>query len=131
MELTDHLAAAIAFKNAFGRTSFEGGDDEDRADEVTLGLGANHYRWWSAEIDYVYRDNATAALSAGAEAHVVPGLFDLRAGFAREEGPLGSRTVPSAGAGFAFQDWHLDYAFRNDPDGSLEAQHQVALTARF
>ena len=131
IELSDHLAGAIAIKNAFGRSTFEGGDDEDRAGEVTLGLGANHHRYWSAELDYVYRDNSTSALSGGAEIHAVPGILDLRGGIAREEGVLGSRTVPSAGAGFAFQNWHLDYAFRNDPDGSLDAQHQVALTARF
>ena len=131
LELSDHIAGAIAIRNALGRATFEGGDDEDRAGEVTLGIGANHYRWWSAEVDYVYRDNATNAIAAGAEIHAVPGTLDLRAGVASEEGPAGSRVVPSAGAGFAFANWHLDYAFRSDKDGSLDAQHQVALTARF
>lgn len=131
LELSDHLAGAIAIKNAFGRASFDDGDDEDRAGEVTLGLGANHYRWWSAEVDYVYRDNATSALAGGVEIHAVPGTLDLRGGVSSEEGPAGSRVVPSAGAGFAFANWHLDYAFRSDKDGSLDAQHQVALTARF
>jgi hypothetical protein len=131
IELSDHIAGAIAVRNALGRTSYDGGDDEDRAGEVTLGLGANHYRWWSAEVDYVYRDNTTSALAGGVELHAVPGTLDLRAGAASEEGPAGRRVIPSAGAGFAFDRWHLDYAFRSDKDGSLDAQHQVALTARF
>jgi len=131
VELTDHLAAAVAIRNALGRASFEEGDDEDRPAELTVGLAAGHHKWWQAEVDWVIRNNVTSALSAGAEAHVVPGMVDLRAGIAREQDPVSSRFVGTAGAGFEFARVHLDYAFRADPDGTLDAQHQLALTARF
>jgi len=131
VELTDHLAAAFAIRNAMGRASFEGGDDEDRPGELTLGFAAGHYKWWQAEFDWVFQNDVTHALSGGVEVHVVPGMVDLRAGIAREQDPVSSRMVPSAGAGFALARVHLDYAFRADSDGSSDAQHQLALTARF
>ena len=131
VELTDHLAAAFAIRNAMGRASFDGGDDEDRPAELTLGLAAGHHKWWQAEVDWVFQNDVTSAVSAGVEVHVVPNMVDLRAGIASEKDPVSSRVVPSAGAGFEFANVHLDYAFRADPDGSLDAQHQLALTARF
>ena len=131
IELADHLAAAFAIRNAMGRASFEGGDDEDRAGELTLGIAAGHYKWWQAEIDWVFQHDATSAIAAGVEVHVVPGTVDLRVGIAQEKDAFSSRTVPSAGAGFAHSALHLDYAFRADPDGTLDAQHQLSLTTRF
>lgn len=131
IELADHLAAAFAIRNAFGRASFDGGDDEDRAAELTLGLAAGHYKWWQAEVDWVFQNDVTSALSGGVEVHVVPGVVDLRAGIAREQDQFSSRIIASTGAGFALSRVHLDYAFRADPDGSLDAQHQLALTTRF
>ena len=131
IELADHLAAALAIRNALGRASFEGGDDEDRPAEFTLGIAAGRYKWWQAEIDWVFQNDVTSALSGGVEVHVVPGVVDLRGGVAREQDQFSSRIVPSAGAGFALDRLRLDYAFRADPDGSFDAQHQVALTTRF
>jgi len=130
LELSDHMAAAISIKNALGRATFEGGNDEDRLAELTLGLAATHHKRWQAEADYVFQRNTTSAVSGGVEVHVVPGVFDLRGGLAREM--LGAaRFIPSAGAGFVFQRIHLDYAFRSDTDGGFDAQHQLALGARF
>jgi hypothetical protein len=131
IELADHLAAALALRNALGRATFDGGDDEDRAAELTIGVAATHRRWWQAEADFVFQRNTTSALSGGVEVHVVPGTLDLRAGVAREMDSVAGRMVLSAGAGFEVSRLHVDYAFRNDPDGGLEAQHQLALTARF
>jgi hypothetical protein len=130
VELWDHVAAGIALRNAFGRATFEGGDDEDRAAELTVGLAATHHRRWQAEADYVFQHNTTSALSGGAEVHVVPGTFDLRGGIARELAGTG-RVVPSAGAGFILKQFRIDYAFRSDTDGGLDAQHQLSLGARF
>jgi hypothetical protein len=128
-DLSDHLDVAVAVRDAFGRTTFEASDDEDRAARLTVGVAAVRHRWWQAEVDYVLQHDATSALAIGGEAHVVPG-FDLRAGLLREvRAP--SRTVPSFGAGLAFGAFHLDYAFRSDPDGAFETQHHVALGARF
>jgi hypothetical protein len=101
VDLSDHLAAALAIRNALGRASFDAGNDEDRPAELTLGFAAGHYKWWQAELDWVYQNNTTSALSGGVEVHVVPGMVDLRAGIAREQDPVSSRMVPSAGAGFA------------------------------
>jgi hypothetical protein len=130
MDLTDHWALAFAIRNAFGRATFDGGVDEDRSAEVTIGLAARARRRWQAELDYAFQHNTTSAVSGGVEIHVVPGVFDLRGGIAREL--LGAtRVVPSAGAGFMIQSLRLDYTFRSDPDGSMDAQHQVALGARF
>lgn len=131
VDLTDHLAAALAIRNAMGRASFDSGDDEDRPAELTIGFAAGHHKWWQAELDWVIQNSTTSALSGGVEVHVVPGMVDLRAGIAREQDPVSSRMVPSAGAGFEFARVHLDYAFRADTDGTLDAQHQLALTARF
>ena len=131
IELSDHLAAAFAMRNARGRSSFERGDDEDRAGDLTLGLAAGHHKYWQAELDWVFQHDVTSALSGGVEVHVVPGLLDVRGGIAREQDPISSRIVPSAGAGFALEHVRLDYAFRADPDGSFDAQHQLALSTRF
>jgi hypothetical protein len=130
MDLTDHLAFAIAIRNAFGRATFDGGDDEDRAAELTLGIAARAHRRWQAELDYAFQHNTTSAVSGGFEIHVVPGVFDLRGGVAREMQGA-TRVVPSAGAGFTIDRLELDYTFRSDKDGSMDAQHQVALGVRF
>ena len=130
MDLSDHWAMAFAIRNAFGRATFDGGDDEDRPAEVTIGLAARARKRWQAELDYVFQHNTTSAVSGGVEIHVVPGVFDLRGGVAREL--LGAtRVIPSGGAGFTIQHIRLDYTFRSDKDGSLDAQHQLALGARF
>jgi hypothetical protein len=131
LELSDHLAVAAAMRNAFGRATFEGGDDEDRAAELTVGVASTHRRLWQAEVDYVFQRNTSSALSGGVEVHVVPNVFDLRAGLARELSGAVARFVPSAGAGFDLKGFRLDYAFRSDTDGGLDAQHQLALGARF
>lgn len=129
-DLTDHLDVALAVRDAFGRTTYEASDDEDRAARLTLGVAAVRHHWWQAELDYVLQYNATAALAGGVEVHAVPGVFDLRAGLRREvRAP--SRTVPSFGAGVVFGAFRMDYAFRSDPDGAFETQHHVALGARF
>jgi hypothetical protein len=130
LELTDHLAGAISIRNALGRATFEGGNDEDRPAELTIGVAATHHKLWQAEADYVFQRNTTSALSGGVEVHVVPGVFDLRGGVAREM-LGGARIIPSAGAGFALKHLHIDYAFRSDTDGGFDAQHQLALGARF
>ena len=130
MDLSDHWAMAFAIKNAFGRATFDGGDDEDRSAEVTIGLAARAHKRWQAELDYTFQHNTTSAVSGGVEIHVVPGVFDLRGGVAREL-LGGTRVVPSAGAGFTIQHIKLDYTFRSDKDGSLDAQHELALGARF
>ena len=130
LELSDHMAAAISIRNAFGRATFDGGNDEDRLAELTLGVAATHHKRWQAEADYVFQRNTTSAVSGGVEVHVVPGVLDLRGGLAREM--LGAaRFIPSAGAGVVFQRFRLDYAFRSDTDGGFDAQHQLALGARF
>jgi hypothetical protein len=128
--LADHWDAALTIRNAFGRVTFEGGQSEDRAAETTAGLAASHYRYWQAEIDYVLQDNRTAATALGVELHAVPGTLDLRGGLARERLPV-PRTVASAGLGVQLRRLRLDYAFRSDPDGFANAQHQVAIGARF
>ena len=130
MDLSDHWAVAFAMRNAFGRVTYDGGDDEDRSAEVTIGLATRARRRWQAELDYAFQHNTTSAVSGGFEIHVVPGTFDLRGGVAREL-LGGTRMIPSAGAGFRIKNITLDYTFRSDPDGSLDAQHQVALGARF
>lgn len=128
--LADHWDAALAIKNAFGRVKFEGDDSEDRAAEFTAGIAAAHHRRWQAEVDYVMQYNRTAATSVGLEIHAVPGVLDLRGGLARERIPT-SRTIASAGIGIRVQRLRLDYAFRSDPDGLSDTQHQVAIGARF
>ena len=129
-DLSDHFDIGLSVKDAFGRTTFEDSDDEDRAAVLTLGVAATRYRLWQAELDYVFQDNSTSALAGGFEFHVVPGTFDLRVGISQEMREP-SRTVPSAGVGLAFQAFHFDYAFRSDPDGAFENQHRAALGARF
>jgi hypothetical protein len=129
-DLSDHFDVALTIRDAFGRTSFEDSDDEDRAARLTVGVAAVRRRWWQAEVDYVLQHDATAALAAGVEAHVVPGMLDLRAGVLRAVRDP-ARTVPSFGAGLAFMNFRFDYAFRSDPDGAFETQHRVALGARF
>jgi len=128
--LADHWDAAMAIKNAFGRVKFEGDRSEDRAAEFTVGIAAAHHRRWQAEADYVLQDNRSAASSVGLELHLVPGTLDLRGGLASERLPF-RRTVASAGLGFELRRLKLDYAFRSDPDGLSDAQHQVAIGTRF
>lgn len=130
LDLADHWVTGLAIRNALGRAQFDGANDEDRPAEFTLGLATAHRRLFQAEVDYVLQRNTTSALSGGVEVHVLPGVLDLRAGVAREM--LGSaRVIPSAGAAFLFQRYRLDYAFRSDRDGGFDAQHQLALGARF
>lgn len=129
-DLTDHWDVALAITDAFGRTTFEDSDDEDRAARVTLGVAAVRRARWQAEVDYVFQHNSTSAVAAGVEVHVVPGVFDLRAGVAREMREP-ARFVPAGGAGLSFGGFHLDYAFRSDADGAFETQHRAELGARF
>ncbi len=129
-DLSDHFDVALSVRDAFGRTTFEDSDDEDRAARLTIGVAAVRHRRWQAEVDYVLQHNATSALSGGAEIHVVPGTLDLRAGVSRET-RAPARLVPSAGVGLVFGSFRLDYAFRSDPDGAFETQHRAALGARF
>ncbi len=130
VDLSDHWDAALAVTDAFGRTTFETSDDEDRLARTTLGIAYVRRKWWQAEIDYVFEQSKTSALSGGAEIHVVPGTFDVRLGASQElRDP--ARTVLSAGAGVTFSAFHLDYAYRSDPDGAFDVQQRVALGARF
>ncbi|MEP7027181.1 MAG: hypothetical protein ABI960_01170 [Candidatus Eisenbacteria bacterium] len=130
IDLADHWSAALAVRDALGRVTFDGGDDEDRAAEMTIGLAARAHRFWQAEADYVFQRNTTSALAGGVEIHVLPGVLDLRGGVSREMlGP--ARIIPSAGAGFTVDHLRLDYAYRSDPDGGMNSQHQVALGVRF
>ncbi|MEO6463049.1 MAG: hypothetical protein ABIP29_08225 [Candidatus Eisenbacteria bacterium] len=129
-DLSDHFDVALSVKDAFGRTTFENSDDEDRAARLTLGVAGVRHRRWQAELDYVLQHNSTSAVAGGAEFHVVPGVLDLRAGVSREMRGQ-ARIVPSAGAGLSFGAFRMDYAFRFDPDGAFETQHRASLGARF
>ena len=129
-DLSDHFDLALAVSDAFGRTTFEESDDEDRAARLTIGIATVRHRLWQAELDYVFQHNVTTGLAGGFEIHAVPELLDVRVGVSQElREPV--RTVPSAGLGFLFREFRFDYAYRNDPDGAFEHQHRVALGARF
>lgn len=130
MDLSDHFDLGLAVTDAFGRTTYEASDDEDRAARVTLGVATVRRRWFQAELDYVYQNNATSALAGGFEVHAVKDILDVRLGVSQELREP-ARTVPSAGLGFGFREFRFDYAYRNDPDGAFEHQHRVALGARF
>ena len=130
LDVMDHWDVALAIQNALGRTTFEDSDDEDRAARVTIGLAAARHRRWQGEIDLAYEHNTIGAIAGGIEAHVVPGVLDLRAGVSREMIGV-ARVVPSFGLGLTAAALHFDYAFRSDPDGAFETQHRVALGARF
>jgi hypothetical protein len=129
LNLSDRWDAGLAVRDAFGRAQFESSDDEDHAARATIGVATNWSRW-QAELDYVLQYDHTAAVSAGAEVHAVPGKLDVRAGLSREAVEP-ARTVFAAGAGFTFKQFQLDYAFQNDADGAFEQQHRFALSARF
>ncbi len=128
--LSDNWDLGIAVKDAFGRSQFEESDDEDRAARLTLGVATSGRRRWQAEVDYVMQYDHNAAVAGGGEFHVVPGTFDLRAGVSQELLDP-ARTVLTAGAGFMFRKFQLDYAYGSDSDGAFEQQHRVALIARF
>jgi hypothetical protein len=130
LDLADHWDIALSVTDAFGRTTYEDSDDEDRAARTTLGIAAVRRKWWQAELDYVLQYDAMSALAGGFEVHVVPGTLDLRLGVSQElRDP--SRTVASAGAGLAFSAFRLDYAYSADDDGAFDVQHRIALGARF
>jgi hypothetical protein len=129
-DLTDHFDIGLTVKDAFGRTTFEESDDEDRAARMTIGLAGVRHRWWQAELDYVFQNNVTSAVAGGVEIHAVKDMLDLRFGVSQEMREP-TRTVPSAGLGFAYQAFRFDYAFRSDPDGAFETQHRAAIGARF
>ena len=129
-DLADHWDLALAVTDAFGRTTFEDSDDEDRAARTTLGIAAVRRKWWQAELDYVFQHDVTSALAGGVEVHVVPRTLDLRLGVSQEMREP-ARTVLAAGAGVAFSSFHLDYAYRADEDGAFDVQHRIALGARF
>jgi hypothetical protein len=130
LDLADHWDLALAVTDAFGRTTFEDSDDEDRAARTTLGIAAVRRKWWQAELDYVFQHDETSALAGGFEVHVVPGTLDLRLGVSQEMREP-ARTVASAGAGVTFSRFRLDYAYRADQDGAFDVQHRIALGARF
>ncbi len=128
--LSDHLDDALSIRNAFGRITFDGGDDEDLPAELTVGVAMARRRWYEAEIDYVFQEDRTAAWSLGVEAHVLPGTLDVRAGVTRET--LGvDRTLPSAGLGVTWNRLRMDYAFVSDADAGRDAEHRLGLAARF
>jgi hypothetical protein len=129
-DLADHWDIALSITDAFGRTTYEDSEDEDRAARTTLGIAAVRRKWWQAELDYVLQYDATSAVAGGFEIHVVPGTLDLRAGVSQEMRDP-ARTVASAGAGLAFSAFRLDYAYSADQDGAFDVQHRVALGARF
>lgn len=129
-DLADHWDVALSVTDAFGRTTFEDSDDEDRAARTTLGIAAVRRKWWQAELDYVFQHNSTSALAGGIEVHVVPGTLDLRLGVSQELREP-ARTVAAAGAGLMFSAFRLDYAYRADEDGAFDVQHRIALGARF
>jgi len=129
-DLADHWDLALTVTDAFGRTTYEDSDDEDRAARTTLGIAAVRRKWWQAELDYVLQYDAMSALAGGFEVHVVPGTLDLRLGVSQElRDP--ARTVASAGAGLAFSAFRLNYAYSADNDGAFDVQHRIALGARF
>jgi hypothetical protein len=129
VNVSDTWDAGLAIRDAFGRATYETSDDEDRPARLTIGAGTTRKRWL-AEADYTFQYDKNAALSAGVEVHVVPGTLDLRGGASRET-IRPARTILTAGAGFTFSAFHLDYAFGHDADGPFDQQHRVALSARF
>jgi hypothetical protein len=130
VNLSDYWDAGIAIKNAFGRSQFEDSDDEDHAARLTLGVATSNRKRWQAEFDYVFQYDHNAAAALGGEYHVLPGSLDLRAGVSREM-LAPARTIVTAGAGFTYRQFQIDYAYGNDADGAFEQQHRVALSARF
>ncbi|MGH7724879.1 MAG: hypothetical protein ACREOU_05570 [Candidatus Eiseniibacteriota bacterium] len=129
-DLSDHVDAALSIRDAFGRVTFDGGDDEDLPAQLTVGVAMARRRWYEAELNYVFQENHTAAWSLGGEVHVMPGTLDLRAGVARET--LGTdRTLPSVGLGVSWNMLRMDYAFVSDSDAGRDATHRLGLLARF
>jgi hypothetical protein len=82
----------------------------------------------AADMDYIFRDAPYA--SAGAE-YVFLKMFSLRAGYRLKFGTnnTGGMTGLSAGAGVAFNDYSIDYAYV--PFGELGTTHRVTLNMDF
>ena len=126
VEMTPALGFAVSLRNVAGTASWEHGDDESPPFAAGLGTSLSLPSGVSGRLAYTFSGGAPGKLVLGADVPVAMTGLSLRAGYVYYSGDY-SRNIITAGVGFAYSTFEVDYAVKLDDDLALGTTHHFSL----
>jgi hypothetical protein len=130
VEMTSTLNLAVSLRNVVGTTRWEDGDDEPVPFAACLGAGVLLPLGVSGHLTFTYTDRVPAKVGLGVDAPIGLTGLSLRGGYLYHTGDY-SRGIISAGFGYGYNDFNLDYAVKLDDELALGTTHHIALGYTF
>ncbi|MFQ5600435.1 MAG: hypothetical protein ACE5G2_07770 [Candidatus Krumholzibacteriia bacterium] len=126
----DRLTASVVGRDTWTRVRWDTSTWETLEPSITFGFEYRPLRGWTAEADFVLREDTLQRTVGGVEWQAYRDILWLRGGLtvlSTDE----QRTFPSAGAGVRFSRFVLDYAASFDDEDALEVGQRVSLQIHF
>jgi len=126
VEMSPAVRLALSVRNMLGFTRWEDGEDESPPLAADLGAALGLPYGTAGRVVYTFSQGAPGRLGAGIDAPVAGTGLGLRAGYVHHFGDY-SRGVITAGAGYAYGGFQVDYAVNLDDDLALGTTHHFSL----
>lgn len=126
VEMTPVLRLALSLRNLFGKATWEDGEDETPPFALAVGAGLSLPYSALGHAAYTYSAGAPGELGLGLDVPMSDTGLSLRGGYIRHSGEY-SRSVFTAGFGYAYKAVSLDYAVKLDEELVLGTTHHVSI----
>lgn len=126
VEMTPAVRLAMSLKNIVGTARWEDGDDESPPFAAGLGAGFLLPYGASGHLAFTFSGGGPGKLGMGVDVPVAMTGLSLRAGYLYHSGDY-SRNVITAGFGYTYANFKVDYAVKLDDDLALGTTHHFSL----
>ncbi len=130
VEMTPALGLAMSLENVIGAVRWEDGDDESPPFAVGLGTAFLLPYDASGRLAFTFSSSAPGKLGMGLNVPVAATGLSVRAGYLHHSGDY-SRHIITAGFGYSYRTFEIDYAVKLDDDLALGTTHHFSLGYMF
>ncbi len=126
LEMTPALRLAMSLKNIVGSVRWEDGDDESPPFAAGLGAGFLLPYGPSGHLAFTFSGGAPGKLGLGVDVPISMTGLSVRAGYLYHSGE-DYRNIITAGFGYTYSAFEVDYAVKLDDDLALGTTHHFSL----
>jgi hypothetical protein len=127
IELTPRISFGIALRNLIGSAGWDDGETESPPVVIAGGAGFVLPYSVTCEIDGTVSNSIPGRFGLGFDVPFGVTGFNARVGYIRYAGDY-SRSVVTAGFGYRYESFTLDYALKSDDEVALGTTHHFTLT---
>jgi hypothetical protein len=130
VEMSPALGLGVSLKNVAGSASWEDGEDETLPFAACMGAGFSLPYGVAARVGFTLSSTAPGKLGTGVDVPIAMTGLSLRAGYLYHSGDYSRNTI-TAGFGYIYGGFAVDYAVKMDDDLALGTTHHFSLGYMF